>query len=384
VKNHLFPIETAMLGDLNDANGMPVPNPAAELTIFTLRILTKFKPYHVLKPSVADRLRREARKEFAFLESHENGERASLLASRFFPGIGSDLFRSALQSLEDDASIFEILASRRRILRLLRTYRRRGTLATIRALLERRVFLFAWPRRFGRIPKRTPASGGLLVAIVGPDGSGKSTAVETLDRWLKPFLNVTRGHMGKPPKSVQSVFVDRLVSLAERWAGTDAPPARTPPHHEIGGGAALQTLYAWQLTCLARDRKRESERLARAVEHGQIVLCDRYPLPDLQSMEGRHGHRLEKAAGFLARRWVRAEQTVHESIERPGLVIGLRIPPDLASRRQPGDGAEFVAFRAREFFEYAGAPGRDIVAIDAAAPLDEVSARLRQIVWQTL
>jgi thymidylate kinase len=384
IKNFLFPIETEMLEDLDFSNGMPIPVPAAELAIFTLRILIKFKPYHVLKPAVVDLLRLEARKEFAFLRSQENGEQAAVLVSKFFSGFPVDLFMACLTAIGSGASIHEILGLRRQVLRILGAYRRRSRVDTVRSLLRRRAFLSNWQRARGRVPKRTPASGGLMIAIVGPDGSGKSTAIETIDRWLSPFVNITLGHMGKPPKDIKSAIVGRLVSLARRLTNAGSLPARIPADSEITAGAGLQTLYAWQLACLARDRKRESERLFRAAMSGELVLCDRYPMPNLHSMEGSHGHRLQKARGRLARRWIRMEKEIHDSLERPGLVIGLRVSPETASRRQPGDGADFVSFRAEEFFAYTEDHAQDMVTLDASATLTDVSQQLRRLVWQAL
>ena len=114
------------------------------------------------------------------------------------------------------------------------------------------------------------------------------------------------------------------------------------------------------------------------------MLCDRYPMPGLYSMEGRHGQRLHRAHGRLARRWIRLEQEAHESIERPTLVIGLRIPAETATVRQPDDGADFVSFRAEEFFSYTEAPDVDIATIDATASPTAVSAQLRTLVWRAL
>lgn len=223
-----------------------------------------------------------------------------------------------------------------------------------------------------------------MIAFVGPDGSGKSTAIENIDRWLGGFLNITLGHMGKPPKSLTSRVVDRLVSLVERMTGSTSPPARTPPDREVAGGSTLHSLYAWQLCRLARDRKRESDRFARATRHGEIILCDRYPMPGLTSMEGTHGHRLHKARGRLARRWIRLERNVHDSIARPDLSIGLRVAPEMAASRQPDDGPEFVSFRADEFFVFSEANAQMLSVVDASEPIDDVSRRVRRLVWNAL
>jgi thymidylate kinase len=384
IKNYLFPVESQLLQSLDSTGSMPIPEPAAELAIFVLRILIKFKPYHLLKPAVVDRLLVEAREEFAFLGSCENGSRASILASEYFPGLPPDLFIACIQAFEGDVSSREILNLRRKVIRVLRKYRRRSSVDATIALIQRRSYISRWRRSRGRPPKRTPASGGLLLAIIGPDGSGKSTAIEGIDRWLSPFLNVTRGHMGKPPPRLVSRVVNRLVALHQRLTSNTTSPARTHPDSEVGGSASGHLLHAWQLACLARDRKRESERLLRAAQQGELVLCDRYPMPGLHTMEGLHGHRLRKARGRLFQRWMHAEKQAHESIRRPDLTIGLRVPPEIASARQPEDGVDFVSFRAQEFFTYSETPRENVVIIDASAALEDVSAQTRELVWQAL
>jgi thymidylate kinase len=49
--------------------------------------------------------------------------------------------------------------------------------------------------------RKRPASGGLLVAIVGGDGAGKSTAVSDLATWLAETYDTRTVHLGKPRRT---------------------------------------------------------------------------------------------------------------------------------------------------------------------------------------
>ena len=388
IKNYLFPVEKLLLEEIDQSrfspSSMPVPSRETELAIFVMRILIKFKPYHLLKPAVRERIRDEARQEIDFLGGVEGLNRAAVSAAKLFPGFTPALFEECALAFSEDAPSITVLSLRRRAMEVLRNYRRRGSVEAYRALAHRRSYLARWQRAHRRPPKRVPANGGILVAFVGPDGSGKSTAIDQVDQWLAPFLNVTRGHMGKPPKAIWSRVSDRVVSVAERFAGVQSAPARTPIGEEIGGGRLMQTLYAWQLARLAEDRLRESRRVRAQALRGDVVLCDRYPLPGLVAMESEHGSRLARANNGLARRFVERERRAYESIARPDLTVGLRVSPDVAAERQPGDGREFVRFRANEFFEYTSVPREKLVPIDAMQSVDDVSRAIRRTIWKSL
>jgi predicted GTPase len=59
----------------------------------------------------------------------------------------------------------------------------------------------------GRLISYTPrrkqlATGGAVIALVGADGAGKSTAVAALYKWLSKSFAVHQVHLGKPPQSM--------------------------------------------------------------------------------------------------------------------------------------------------------------------------------------
>ena len=63
--------------------------------------------------------------------------------------------------------------------------------------------------------------GGALVAIVGGDGAGKTTAVQEVSRWLAHSLDTMPVHMGKPARSGLTFVIDQMIRfrhLAHRSA----------------------------------------------------------------------------------------------------------------------------------------------------------------------
>ena len=69
-----------------------------------------------------------------------------------------------------------------------------------------------WRAIRGGVHGGMPASGGMVLAVVGCDGSGKSTMVQELTRWLNTHYAVQTYHLGKPRRS-------RLNYIMLRFAG---------------------------------------------------------------------------------------------------------------------------------------------------------------------
>src|SRR5439155_21164216 len=64
----------------------------------------------------------------------------------------------------------------------------------------------AWRTLRGGTPPQALLSGGAVIGVVGSDGSGKSTVVAEMSRWLGEFLSVATIHGGKPPPSVPTAL----------------------------------------------------------------------------------------------------------------------------------------------------------------------------------
>jgi thymidylate kinase len=267
----------------------------------------------------------------------------------------------------------------------LAVYARRRPALDTAVRCERRVQWVLRRYLLGQRNVKRLATGGALVAVVGGDGAGKSTAVEGLAGWLGGPFQVRTVHLGKPPRSLLSLATKGAIALCRRSGllrGPWLPNYPTAEEHR-NQPPGLPWL-AWQLAT-ARDRRRQHRRARRLAARGSVVVCDRFPLPQITLMDGSRTRWVPRAGlSRLGRRLVELEQRCYVEMTPPDVLAVLRVDPDLAVARKHGvDAAEFVRPRSTEVF-HADWSSSDAVVLDAGRPGDEVLAQLRSAVWDRL
>jgi thymidylate kinase len=233
--------------------------------------------------------------------------------------------------------------------------------------------IFAFAERLWRRIRpqgQTLAGGGAVVALVGGDGSGKSTCADALTAWLEPSVATIHLHLGRPTRSLTTLMVGGARKVAERLR----LPARVTDHLDL-----LRSV------CTARDRHRLYRRAFRFAADGGIAICERYPLRESWALSGPsevQGHALaaQSRPATALRRW---ERGLYERMAQPDLLFLLSLDPDTAVRRKPSEPADYVRERARltaaTDWSRSGA-----LIVDAAQPLPQVVATLKAELWKRL
>jgi thymidylate kinase len=233
-------------------------------------------------------------------------------------------------------------------------------------------------------PKRLDA-GGALIAVVGGDGAGKSSVVGGLSAWLSTGFETRRVHLGKPPRSATTLALKGVMVLGRR-AGRFSS-TRIPAHAMPAGGAARFPGYAWLLwhVLTARDRYREYASARRSATNGALVVCDRYPLPQLRFMDTARASELadDPTLGRIARSLVRLEAGYYERISEPEIAIVLRVDPDTAVARRGDEEEDFVRPRCEEVWRADWSASRAVV-VDAGQAKERVLSEIKSIVWSRL
>jgi thymidylate kinase len=145
--------------------------------------------------------------------------------------------------------------------------------------------------------------------------------------------------------------------------------------------------YAWLLwhVLTARDRYREYASARRSATNGVLVVCDRYPLPQLRFMDTARASELAGDAGLgrIARSLVRLEARYYERISEPEIAIVLRVDPDVAVARRGDEEEDFVRPRCEEVWRADWSRSRAIV-VDAGRTKEQVLSEVKSIVWSRL
>jgi len=221
-----------------------------------------------------------------------------------------------------------------------------------------------------------------LIAIIGCDGSGKSTVSEEILRWAQTFGPAVAAHLGK-----QSGNLGRAIArlpLAgkhlDRTIARKTDKTRAQREKKSPGFFIALVIFAFSLRRLRRFRRMMAMR-----RRGMIIVTDRYPQLDLAGAYDGTGLSVDAPGSAFVRWLARREHAMYEWMTsyRPDLVIRLNVDLDTACARKPDHRRELLRDKvaATPLLKFNGAP---IVEIDAAQPLADVLAAAKAAVARTL
>jgi thymidylate kinase len=381
-KNYRLPIEHEYIRSSAVDRLLPVPTVEFEYVVFVVRMTVKYAAFDA-RLSRRHRMSAAEERELAFLRARAASDRVAALVSSHLPQVGPALFAECERVIDRPDAVRRRAAAAWRLQRALRTHARRPFVADTLVKLARRAHWLAYGRRHKVRYKKRPVSGGALIAVVGGDGSGKSTLVRGLTDSLSAKFVVSRVHLGKPPMGRLTRAVRRVVGLGRRiglfrqvYAGahvTAAEPARFPGH-------------AWLVlhTLIARDRRRAYGKAARAVTRGELVVSDRFPLATLRSADGSRTAALETHRWSRLARWLaNHEQRAYQAIRPADLIFVLRVDPDTAVTRRPQQDVDFVTRRNAEIWSHDW-DGLPVNVLDASQPISAVLDEALGAIWKML
>lgn len=386
-KNHRLPIERAYLDSCHQGELFRLPAPEFELALLVIRQVLKHATWDA-KLTFQGSLAASERREVGYLSARTDWETVAAVVQEHLPFIDRELWDRCVDWVVREGRRWDGVAVARDLSHALSAHTRAAWLPDLGLKVYRRGKLFTRRRVLRRPSERSRLeSGGAVIALVGGDGAGKSTAVEATSQWLSGVFQTSTVHLGKPPQGA--------VSLASRAAWGVSSPLRST---RTTGTAALQASspttpldrrgtarLAWELLT-ARDRYRCYVRARRAAARGELVVCDRFPLPGVMHMDGAVSTRFSLAdnPGWAVRRLVALEQRYYRQLLAPDLLVVLRVHPDVAvERKRDVELEDFVRPRVEEVWNVAWAETSAVV-VDANQTKDQVLADIKNAVWSRL
>jgi thymidylate kinase len=234
---------------------------------------------------------------------------------------------------------------------------------------------------FGIAPKNRFANGGLLVAIVGGDGAGKTTVVDGLSHWFSGKFEVKKLHMGKPAWSWTTIVLRGILKV-----GTVLH--LYPFEGDVYEQASQPHGIPWfiRTVCAARDRYLTYLQARRLSSNGTLVLCDRYSLMGFMNMDGplcetalANLQKKSKLLKFLTEK----EKFYYQQIQLSDLLIVLKLDPEIAVQRKTEETEASVRARSSEVWglDWEKVSG---FSVDASRSREEALSQVKALVWEHL
>jgi thymidylate kinase len=303
--------------------------------------------------------------------------------------MGEDIADALAEALTNDLPLERQHRLRRQIRRRLSAYRRFNAMEAYVRGAVRAAFWAAGAlnQRYLHLPRpwrRRAPGGGIVVALMGVDGSGKSTAVAAIRNWLGSEVDTIPIYFGTgdgrpslvllPLKLLVPLFT-RVVPSRPKGASHGKVSSRPP-------GAVYSVLLTLWSTALAVEKRLKLHQARRAADRGLVVIADRYPQDQIATFND--GPLLPRLR--LVPQWLRRFEAGAYRLARqlpPDLVVKLTASPELLATREPTMNRDVIQQRVGELRMLAF-PDSTVVCIDAAQSRDEVIRQIKHEIWRLL
>jgi hypothetical protein len=399
VKNYRLPLETQFLDSARLRNGIKLPSPELELMVLSLRAILKYRLRDLIKdvleirsPGIPEPMFAEIR----FLLQQTSMERIASALADNADIVPSATVQSFLRLMSEDRRAgYRLWRLRSALRRDMKGYRRYHLLAAS-VLYARELLRNTKPFKRLRTGRMTLPRGGVAVALVGVDGSGKTTLSQTLAAWLQWKLDARVFYIGSKQPSRRSNFL-YLVFRAFRRS------QRVLSQFASERGilcSAVSTMRDAALCghhlSVAHDRFRSYQAGRDAAVNGSFVLFDRFPLwspaswEDSRLMDGPHiPSVVGQTRSTLLQVMGQREQSVYSEIKLPDHILMLDVSPIVSLQRKPDHNPETIEAKTRalrNIRDGSGAlpPGSSLICLDTDRPLEEVISELKGKIWNIL
>lgn len=228
--------------------------------------------------------------------------------------------------------------------------------------------------------KRSPAQSGMVVALVGPDGVGKSTQVAEMARIFRKKFRCATVYLGSGDGGL--TLRQKARRLYRQWRDRRREAAlwkatRASRSYSVGSALwALVTAVERYITLLS------AKRLAAS---GAIVISDRWPQnlrPGL--LDGPRSSAQRASRDMVLLRDV--ERRLYRAMEKHKADLTIHLVSDFETSRsrKPGDIRRRDFERRLSLMREMRRRDPEIRVVDARLPLDEVRRQLFGCVWLEL
>ncbi len=229
---------------------------------------------------------------------------------------------------------------------------------------------------------------GLVVAVVGADGSGKSTLSASLEEWLIDFFDVHKVYFGRG----DAISATWQTLAQAKWAlrgGIPDSKLREGKQREQmtmvqkrGNEQGIKRVVRnLSRIALAERKLRDANWVNDARENGAIIVTDRFPLIDVDLMDGAI---IEVDGSTSQNIFSTAEKAFFSKLNlNPDIVFRLTISPEIAWARKQDHNLEDIRAKT-EALKDAKFAHSLVIEVDASEPAEKILNDAKQVIWDAL
>ncbi len=387
LKSWALPLEDLLLSETSTVNGMRVPAKSSELIVFVFRNMIKYTT--LLDLYLSTRSKGANSEEYEWLMSGLDMEDSLGKLQRFFPEVPAADFNNAVELIASGGSLAAKIRLGQRFKRSLGKYRRYGPVQQT-VLTAIGVGRMAANRLARKQKHMNFLTGGKIIALVGPQATGKSTLTNALKGWLGQELAVRVIHAGKPPATWSTFLPNKVIPFVKKLL-PGYTSVNIEKQAEDEDFSDFPLIFLIRKVMLAHERLRLLRSVYRQSRNGKIIISDRYPSDLVGAIDGAT-FKDEVIAGessALKRFLMNRERNIYRKINSPDMVLQLSIPVDTAvirnkTRNKEGDQTtEYVRTRhsMQLIPEFHHCP---VIPFSTDRDIDEMLIEVKQEVWKRL
>ena len=234
--------------------------------------------------------------------------------------------------------------------------------------------------------RRRPTGGGLIVAVVAPDGMGKTTQVERMHKLFSWKFSCAALYLGTGDgqgwwiRRLLRTFYIRRRSQIKATLLTDPGTGKYPRTLARKAGPLLLALWG---ILVALERYRSVQAARRMADRGFIVFCDRWPQRIQPGFMDGPTQPPGNASPTWLRRW---ELLLYDRMARvqPDVAVQLVADYAISDARKPGELTREEYDKRISLMQELRNTASPTYVIDAARSIDEVSRSLFGLIWSAL
>lgn len=385
LKSWNFPFGPMLLAETRYVEGVRAPVAASELIVFVIRHMIKHTTpvdFYMGMKHV-----KENEEEYRWLMQDLDIEESVKKLEHYFPEIAPADFHAARELLPQDGRWLEKIRLGFKFRRSINKYLRFGfvkqNVLTFVALTKMAFNKFAKKQKHMHMQ-----TGGKIIALVGPQATGKSTLTSAVQAWLGQELSVECIHTGKPPSTLLTWLPNNFIPLA-RKIFTGYETVKIEKAAEDNEQHDYPLIFIIRKIILAHDRRKLLQRAYRQSRNGMIFISDRYPSDEIGAIDGAtfRDESIAQQRSYLKRVLMRLERKIYQDICPPDLVLQLTVSVEKAvlrnkARDKEGDQTtEYVKMRHAMKYtpDFKRCP---VIKISTDQDFQETLIEVKQHIWK--